>query len=349
MDSTPTSAGIAETLAHRFQGKQMPPSVGEEVKRALSRIAVLESSNQNFALIDTLSRWLDWILKLPWYEESVDTLALPDAKKILDEGHYGMEKIKERVLDYISVQKLTGGNARGMVLCFVGPPGTGKTTIAKIIADALNRQFVRISMAALGDMSQVRGRSRFQSDAEPSLIIKGIARAGVKNPVICLDEIDKVGGEGLLGGEAMAAFLEILDPEQNNAFLDHYIDFPYDLSKVLFISTANKLLGASSPVLDRIEMITLPDYSRDDKRIIADQFIIPQKMKETGLTQNDVKVVFKEDVWGRILDPFKWDSGMRTLQHTIGEILQKVARKVVTTGVKEYEISAANIKDYVLL
>ncbi|HNT29716.1 MAG TPA: AAA family ATPase [bacterium] len=348
MSETATIQSTAEKLAQQFQGKRLPADVADEVKRSLRRMALLEHAHE-LDKMDTLGRWLDWIYHLPWYEESKDNLSLEDARKILDEGHYGMEKIKERVLDFIAAQKLTAGKAKGMVLCFVGPPGTGKTTISKIIAEALGRKFVRISMASLGDVSQIRGKSRFQPDAEPSLIIKGMRRAGVRNPVICLDEIDKVGGGGLLGGETMAAFLEILDPEQNSTFSDHFVDYPYDLSHVLFIGTANKLLGAESPILDRIELISLPDYNREDKKYITQTFVIPQKMKEAGLTQNGVSVTFADDIWSKILDPYKWDSGMRTTQHTIGEILFRVARQVISTGQKEYTISAANLKDYILL
>jgi len=343
------AASTTERLTRMLAGKDFPPGLGEQISIALKRIAILEANGQNFSLIDTIAQWLTIVAELPWYRQSDDNLSLEEARRILDAGHHGQEIIKERILEFISVQKLTQGNARGMVLCFVGPPGTGKTTIAKIIAEALGRKFERISLAALGDMSQLRGKSRFLPDADPSLIIKAIHHAGVKNPVICLDEIEKVGGEGLLGGEAMAAFLEILDPEQNNAFHDHYLDFPFDLSKVLFIATANKMLGADSPVIDRLEIISLPDYTRLDKIVIGKQFIVPQKFKEMGLADAGVKVTLTDDAWDRILSPYSWDSGMRTLQHTIGAIFYKVARQVVETGVKEYTVSAANLKDYVLV
>lgn len=343
------SLAATERMAQLFHNKQLPPGLDENVRLALQRMAVLEANRQDYALIDQISLWLRLVSELPWFNESPDNLSIEDAKRILDEGHYGQEVIKERILEFVAVQKLTHSTARGMVLCFVGPPGTGKTTVARIIADALGRKFERISLAALGDMSQLRGRSRFQADAEPSLIIKALRNAGTKNPVICLDEIEKVGGEGLLGGEAMAAFLEILDPEQNHAFYDHYLDFPFDLSKVLFIATANKMLGADSPVIDRLEMMSLPDYTRGDKKEIAIRFIIPQKLQELGLTDAGVTVRFDDSVWDKILNPYAWDSGMRTLQHTIGQIFFKIARSVVETGQKDYVISAANIKDYVLV
>lgn len=330
-------------------GKEFPAPLSERITIALDRMELLENTGQSLALVDTLANWLSLISSLPWNHGSSDNLSLETATKILNEGHYGQEVIKERVLDFISVQKLTGGNAHGMVLCFVGPPGTGKTTVTRLIAEALGRQFGRISLAALGDMSQLRGKSRFLPEAEPSLITKAIQQAGTNNPVICLDEIEKVGGEGLLGGEAMAAFLEILDPEQNFAYRDHYIDYPFDLSKVLFVATANKMLGADSPVIDRLEIINLPDYTREDKIVIGQRFIIPQKMREMGLEQAGVSVEFTEDVWGRILNPYAWDSGMRTLQHTISQIFYKIARQVVETGNKHYIISSSNIKDYVLV
>lgn len=340
---------IAEDLAKRFTQKKIPDALVDRVKNTIKRIALLESTHSNYEMIDALAHWLETILDLPWSGKTDDNMSIEEAKKIMDEGHYGMHEIKAKILDYIAVQKLTDGQAKGMVLCFVGPAGVGKTTITKIIAESLGRKFERISLAALGDMSQIRGRNRFAKEAEPSMFLKAMMRAKVMNPIICLDEIDKIGGEGLLGGEAMSAFLEILDPAQNNAFTDHYLDFPYDLSSCLFIATANKLLGADNPVVNRMEMISLPDYTKDDKVQIAKLFVIKQKLKENGLPQNGVTVKFNDDIWDRLLGPYSWDSGMRTTQHNIDVICKKVARQVVETGVKEYEINAANLREYIML
>lgn len=343
------SYSMAEELAEKFTDKDLPSELTERVKSTLKRIDLLESTNANFEMVDALAHWLETVLELPWSGTTADNLSIEEAQKIMNDGHYGMHEIKDKILDYIAVQKLTNGNAKGMVLCFVGPAGVGKTTITKIIAESLGRQYERISLAALGDMSQIRGRNRFAKEAEPSMFVKAMARAGVMNPVICLDEIDKIGGEGLLGGEAMAAFLEILDPAQNYAFSDHYLDYPYDLSQVLFIATANKLLGADNPVVNRMEMISLPDYTKDDKVQITKLFVIPQKLKENGLSTNGVDVVFKDDIWDRLLGPYTWDSGMRTTQHNIDIICKKIARKVVQTGIKQFEVNAGNLREFIMV
>lgn len=333
----------------KAEQKGCPPFLLEKMEHIIKRVRTLEAAQTNYAVIDNEHRYLDYLIKLPWTEETTDTIDLDKARDILNKSHYGMQPVKERILDFLAVQQLAPEGSAAPVLLFLGTPGLGKTTISRAIASALGRKFIRISLAAMGDIHQIKGRSHNYPDSEPGAIIREICKQGVRNPVILFDEMDKMAG-GVGGGEMMATFLEILDPEQNSEFWDHYLDMPYDLSKVLFLASANKISESEGPLIDRMELITLPDYTRDDKKTICQQYIVPRVLYDTGLTEDrGYTITFSDEVWDRLIDPFRWDSGMRTLKRSIYSICNKIARKALESGEKNYTITGENIRDYIMV
>jgi ATP-dependent Lon protease len=299
---------------------------------------------------ERINHYLEWITSLPWHKRSEDQLNLARAKEILDKNHYGLEEIKERVLEYLAVLKLQGGQAakrpnkmaRAPILAFFGLVGTGKTTIAYSIAEALGRKLVRVPLGGMGDPLDLRGQSRQRPEAEPGLIVKGLRRAGTRNPVILLDEIDRVTEEGR--SSIMGVLVELLDPEQNMAFRDHFIDYPLDLSEVLFVATANNSTNIATAVLDRLEPMQMPSYTDEEKITIGRDFVLPSAKEESGLSPE--MLVVDQEVWPKIVRPLGFDAGVRTLERTINGICRKVARLIVEGRGKKFVLNLGNIKDF---
>ena len=293
---------------------------------------------------ETAERYISWVVSLPWDVRTEDNLDLKWASQVLEKNHYGMEKVKERVLEYISVLNLTKGHARNesSLLCFTGLPGLGKTSVAASIAESLGRHFVRIPFGGLGEVSQIRGLPRYLPSSEPGQIIKGLRRASCLNPVILLDEIDRVAETSR--GAIMGALLELLDPEQNSAFSDYFIDYPFSLSEVLFICTANNTRGIANAVLDRLEVIDMPSYTDEEKIAIGRNYLFPKVSRFTGLDSDQVTI--EDSLWPKIIRPLGYDAGIRTLERTIDGICRKAARRVVEGKGTKFILNENNIKEF---
>ncbi len=297
---------------------------------------------QPFSPEATVSRtFLDWLVNMPWNVTTKDVLDIKAAKKILDEDHFGLDKPKERILEYIAVSKLTEG-LRGPVLCFVGPPGVGKTSLAKSIARAIGRKFVRMSLGGVRDESEIRGHRRTYIGSMPGRIIQGIGKAKSANPVFLLDEIDKMGSDWR--GDPAAALLELLDPEQNKDFVDHFLDVPYDVSKVMFITTANSLGGIPNTLRDRLEIIDFSGYTDYEKHEIADNYLIPKQMKQHGLKPGSLEI--EKPAVALIMREYVREAGVRNLEREIGTLCRKAAKKYVENGGKKISITAKNLHDF---
>ena len=291
------------------------------------------------------AHYIDWITNLPWDKTTKDILDLGHAKQILDAHHHGLEDLKQRILEYLSVlilnqQKNTIYHAP--VLLLVGLVGTGKTTLAKSIAESMGRKFVRIPFGGMGSALDLRGQSRAYPDAEPGQIIKNLRRAQAKNPVILLDEIDRVADSAR--SEIMGVLVELLDPEQNAGFTDHYLDYPFDLSQVLFISTCNNTTNISTAVMDRLEPLTMPSYNDEEKIKIARDYVLPAEIKNASLPETALKI--DDAVWPQIVRPLGFDAGIRTLERTIQGIVRKTAKLIVEGKGKEFYIKADNLKQF---
>jgi ATP-dependent Lon protease len=318
----------------------------------LNRMAKNSNYSQDYEYIST---YIEWVVSVPWDNNSKEVLEINKVKETLDKNHYGLESVKGRVLEYLSTRVLLKRRAaedpkyleslkRAPVLCMVGLQGVGKTTMAKSIAESLNREFIRVSLGALGSTLELRGRNKSIAGAEPGQIIKSLIRTGVMNPVILLDELDKVSGETGLRSDMMAVFLELLDPEQNTSFRDHYIDYPMDLSGVLFIVSANNTGTFSAALMDRLEVIRMPSYTDDEKKTIARDYILPKIIDQAGLTPE--QFVIQEDVWDSFIRPLGFDSGIRSLKKNIDSIARKAAKEIVIDQKPTVVISKENFKDY---
>lgn len=317
---------------------KMSPAIAEKVEKEIKRLKKIQSSSAEGGVIRT---YVEWILALPWNKASKDNADIKLAEKILNEDHYGLEKVKERVLEYLAVVQLSKG-LKGPILCLVGPPGTGKTSIAKSIARALNRNFVRMSLGGVRDEAEIRGHRRTYIGAIPGRIITAIKEAKTNNPVFLFDEVDKIGND--FRGDPASALLEVLDPEQNKEFTDHYLEIPFDLSKVMFITTANTTDSIPRPLLDRMEVIYVSGYTEEEKVNIAQQYLVPKKLKEHGLTERDLS--FSETAIRTIINNYTRESGVRNLEREIANINRKAARKVAEKEKLTINITAANVEKY---
>ena len=305
-----------DLLKERILNKKMPKEVEDKALKELSRMDKMSPSSPDYTVLAT---YLDWLLDLPFNEYTQDRADLNEAEKILDEDHYGLKKVKERIIEYLAVLKLTG-KISGSILCLYGPPGVGKTSIAKSVARALGRKFVRMSLGGVRDEAEIRGHRKTYIGAMPGRIMYAMKDAGTNNPVILLDEVDKISGD--LRGDPASALLEVLDPEQNSNFRDRYLEIPYDLSSVLFITTANSLDTIPAPLLDRMELVSLDGYTRIEKYEIASRYLVPKQTEKNGLKG---KVEFSESAIYRLIDGFTREAGVRNLEREIASVLRKVA------------------------
>ena len=336
------------TLIDRVKKADLPDKLRELVLVRLNQLAKLTNSPSFLPEFDSMVRYIEWITVLPWNKRTQDTLDLVNARKILETHHYGLEEIKTRVLEYMSVMKLKAEKGEGAdvyrapILCFVGLVGTGKTTIASSIAEALGRPFARIPFGGMGDPLDLRGQSRMHPEAEPGKIIKALRDTQSRNPVILLDEIDRVTDQGR--SSIMGVLVELLDPKQNHAFSDHYIDFPFDLSEALFIATANNTTSIATAVMDRLEPISMPSYTDQEKIIIGQKYILPTAMKASGLP--DGTLAIDDDVWANIVRPLGYDAGIRTLERNIDGVVRKVAKLIVEGKEKGVHVTSENVKTF---
>jgi len=313
----------ANNLRDQVEKNGLPEDVKNIAFKEIERLQQMSPSVAEYAIT---RNYLDYLINLPWNKMTEDTLDIEQATKILDEQHFGLEKVKDRLLEFLAVIKLKK-DLKGPILCLVGPPGVGKTSLGKSLADALGRKFVRISLGGLRDEAEIRGHRRTYVGAMPGRIIQSLRRAESKNPVILLDEIDKVGSD--FRGDPASALLEVLDPQQNNTFTDHYLDVPFDLSHVLFITTANWLDPIHPALRDRLEVITLPSYTASEKLEIARRYLVPRQLEEHGLPRRQVK--FPNATLKRLISDYTHEAGVRQLEREIASLTRKVARKIVST------------------
>ncbi len=327
-----------DELMRKLKKTRMPKPVRKEAKKQVSRMEMMHPDSSEATIIRT---YIDWILDLPWKKGTKDRLDLIAAKEVLDDDHYGLDKVKERILEYLAVRKLNT-ETKGPILCFVGPPGVGKTSLGKSVARAMGRKFYRLSLGGMRDEAEIRGHRRTYIGAMPGRILQGLKTVNTNNPVFMMDEIDKIGSD--YRGDPSSALLEVLDPEQNFEFSDHYMNMPFDLSKVMFITTANRYDTIPGPLLDRMEIIELSGYTQEEKAVIARKYLLPRQIKENGLKPRHLR--FADTALEYIISHYTHEAGLRNLEREIGKICRKVARKIAEGGKGPYSISRNTLDKY---
>jgi ATP-dependent Lon protease len=328
----------AEELREKLAELEASEDVKEKIEKEIDRLEKIPTTSAEGGVVRT---YIEWLLDLPWQRVTVDDLDLAKAETILDEDHYGLEKVKERVLEYLAVQQMVK-QLKGPILCLAGPPGVGKTSLARSIARALNRHFVRISLGGVRDEAEIRGHRRTYVGAMPGRIIQGMKQAGSANPVFLLDEIDKMSMD--FRGDPSAALLEVLDPNQNNTFSDHYIEIPFDLSKVMFVTTANAVHNIPRPLLDRMEVIYISGYTELEKEQISKSYLIPKQLKEHGLTKEQLQIQGAATL--KLIRHYTREAGVRNLERTIGTLCRKATKQIVSGKKNKVVITAKNLEEY---
>jgi ATP-dependent Lon protease len=325
-------------LREKIKAAAMPEQVEVEADKQLRRLELMHPEAAEAAVIRT---YLEWLVELPWSKVTADNLDIAAARQVLDEDHYDLDKVKDRILEYLSVRKLKE-RVKGPILCFVGPPGVGKTSLGKSIARALGRQFWRISLGGVRDEAEIRGHRRTYIGALPGRIIQGIRQAGSNNPVFMMDEIDKVGAD--FRGDPSAALLEVLDPEQNHAFSDHYLGVPFDLSNVMFMTTANLIDPVPPALLDRMEVIEIPGYTEEEKLKIARKYLIPRQLEENGVKEEQFNI--SDAAILKLISHYTREAGLRNLERELATVIRKVARGVAEGETTSAEVSDENLREY---
>ncbi|MCL5432756.1 MAG: AAA family ATPase [Patescibacteria group bacterium] len=343
-------------LGEKIENGNLPEDLKQLLIERIQRLTLLRASSgylsPNYIIeYENTSSYVNWVVSLPWGKMTNDLLDLVKAKEILNKNHYGLNSVKDRILEYLASIILNEKNKtseqefrvlRAPIICLVGLVGTGKTTLAYSIAEALGRKFERIPFGGMGDSRALRGQSRAFPDAEPGSIVKKLVHSQAKNSVILLDELDRVSQEAR--ADIMGVLVELLDPEQNRAFTDHYVDYPFDLSQILFVATANNTTNISTAVLDRLEIIQMPSYTDAEKTAIGKDYLFPKIRLQTGLSQN--QLIVDEGVWPLIIRPLGFDSGIRSLERTIQGVCRKVARYIVEGKGQSFHITTENIKEF---
>lgn len=342
-------------LENKLSEANLPIDLRESAMKSIQRLYRSAKFGTYSAEFPAVEKYIDWITRIPFGKVTEDNLDIQNAKAVMDESHYGMDTIKSLILDYLSIMQIQksrridkerGQSSNAPVMLFLGLQGVGKTSIARSIAKAMGRKFVRVSLGAIGDVRTLRGSPKTSLDSEPGQIIKALINTGSMNPVILLDELDKASGNAGLLNDVMAALLEILDPEQNINFVDHYIDYPIDISNVFFICTANNLGGISTALLDRMEVIRFTSYSDEEKTVIAKQYLLPRVLKNVGL--NEKYIIVDDDVWPVLVRPVGFDAGLRQLERNIATMIRSATRRIVEGAQVPIVINAENVRQFVL-
>jgi ATP-dependent Lon protease len=347
LPQAPTSELFVEVeeLHQQVAAAPIPEGLKEKVAEMLVRLKRMAKFGGYSEEYEKIAHYVDWIVNLPWQKQTEDILDLSRAKQVMDKHHHGMDDVKERILEYLAVLKLNrdkGQVTRAPIIFLVGLVGTGKTTVGVSLAEVMGREFARIPFGGMGSALDLRGQSRLHPDNEPGRVIKALRLAKTRNPVMMLDEIDRVSEDAR--SDIMGVLVELLDPGQNNRFIDHYVDYPFDLSSVFFVATANNTTHVATAVLDRMEVIQMPAYTDEEKIVIGRDYVLPKAMAAAGLTQDNLTI--DPQLWPKVVRPLGYDAGIRTLERTINGICRKIAKLVVSGQGQHYHLTIDNVKEF---